>query len=392
MKILKSIFNVFTSYGMACILFLLLLVLVFVGTLAQVEHGLFYAQKYYFDSYYTIHYAFDTIPVPLPGVFLLLILLSINLIAGGIFRMRKDWRRAGVLIIHLGILFMLMGGLVKRVYATEGQMTLFPGDSAAQYESYTLWEIGVAPANQEGEVTEYIIDDPEFTDMNPDESRTFTNEAWPFDLEITEYMRNSQPLPSSGNPMRPAIDGFYLQPLQPEQQAETNVAGAYVTIIDKDTGEEQMGLVWGKSWWREIEPWAFEFDGETWAVELRKKRYDVPFTITLDKFERELHPGTQMAKRFSSFVTKQEPAMPEQNIHIQMNEPLRHEGITVYQSSWGPPNAPPGTPLYSGFSVVRNPSDQWPLYACIVISIGLVLHFSLKLTNYVRAEARRSSR
>ena len=77
-------------------------------------------------------------------------------------------------------------------------------------------------------------------------------------------------------------------------------------------------------------------------------------------------------------------------VKISMNEPLRDGGLVLYQSSWGPSTAKPGDPLFSTFSVVRNPADQYPLYSCIIISIGLVLHFSRKLTKYVRAEARRS--
>ncbi len=73
-----------------------------------------------------------------------------------------------------------------------------------------------------------------------------------------------------------------------------------------------------------------------------------------------------------------------------MNEPLREQGLVVYQASWGPQNARPGDPLFSTLSVVRNPADQFPLYACIVIATGLVFHFSRKLVRYIRIEARTS--
>jgi hypothetical protein len=38
--------------------------------------------------------------------------------------------------------------------------------------------------------------------------------------------------------------------------------------------------------------------------------------------------------------------------------------------------------------VVQNPADQYPLYACIVIALGLALHYSRKLLRHIRAEAR----
>jgi hypothetical protein len=37
---------------------------------------------------------------------------------------------------------------------------------------------------------------------------------------------------------------------------------------------------------------------------------------------------------------------------------------------------------------VRNPADQYPLYACIVIATGMILHFGRKLTRYIRVEAK----
>ena len=74
------------SYGLSCILFVLLLLLTYLGTLYQVEHGLYEAQKKYFESFLLIHDAFGVVPVILPGTYLLLILLFVNLILGAVVR------------------------------------------------------------------------------------------------------------------------------------------------------------------------------------------------------------------------------------------------------------------------------------------------------------------
>jgi hypothetical protein len=70
-------------------------------------------------------------------------------------------------------------------------------------------------------------------------------------------------------------------------------------------------------------------------------------------------------------------------IHITMNEPLRHRGYTLYQSGYGPqrPDEPP-TP-YSVFSVVRNPADRVPWFACGVIFLGMLVHFVMKLSRHL---------
>jgi hypothetical protein len=125
----------------------------------------------------------------------------------------------------------------------------------------------------------------------------------------------------------------------------------------------------------------------SWTIELARRSWQLPFTIVLNKFTRELHPGTSMPKVFASDVTKIE-GESRQPIRISMNEPLRHKGYTFYQASWGPQDAGPNDPLFSTLAVVRNPAEKVPLYACCVIAFGLLVHFGLKLLQYLRTQSK----
>jgi len=49
-NILNKILQLLSSFGLASVLFLLLLILTFLGTLEQIEHGIFDVQKKYFES------------------------------------------------------------------------------------------------------------------------------------------------------------------------------------------------------------------------------------------------------------------------------------------------------------------------------------------------------
>ena len=87
-----------------------------------------------------------------------------------------------------------------------------------------------------------------------------------------------------------------------------------------------------------------------------------------------------------------------------MNKPMRYAGYTLYQASWGPPDAkqrevillPDGSEveivkgdrLYTSLAVSRNPADQWPKYGTYVISLGMVIHFLQKLFAYLRRSSR----
>jgi hypothetical protein len=66
---------------------------------------------------------------------------------------------------------------------------------------------------------------------------------------------------------------------------------------------------------------------------------------------------------------------------IYMNEPLRYQGETFYQSSFLPGDK--GTIL----QVVRNPGWLMPYIACTMVSLGMIFHFGLHLIGFLRRRA-----
>jgi len=391
MKLLKYTLDFFSSYGLACVLILFLLLLTFLGTLEQMNYGIYEVQQRYFESMVVTFPLFDTIPVPLPGGYLVLSLLFVSVLCGGIVRARKGWKKTGVLLGHFGILVLLLGGFVEHRMSSSGHLTLFEGEASNVFESYFEWEIAVSEEREGGETATYLIPGEKFTGLNTEDHRPFDKDEWPFELVLSGYRANADLLSVGGNPPPDArvVDGEFLRSRPREQAMEANIAGAYITVHEDGVDERREGILWGVP---EYPAFAFETaDGAEWAIELRKKQFELPFTVRLDEFTRELHPRTQMAAGFSSDITKIQDGM-EQEIHIAMNEPLRHEGYTLYQASWGPADAGPNDPLFSTFAVVRNPADQIPLYASIIITLGLVIHFTISLVNYLRAQSKRAAR
>ncbi|MFO7775741.1 MAG: cytochrome c biogenesis protein ResB [Candidatus Hydrogenedentota bacterium] len=389
MKFLRYIFDFLSSNGLACVLLLFLLLLTFLGTLEQMNQGIYEVQQRYFESMVVTFPLFDTIPVPLPGGYLLLSLLFINLLCGGIVRARKGWKKTGVLLAHFGILVLLLGGFIEHQMSSSGHLTLFEGESSNVFESYHEWEIAVSEERDNGEVTEYVIPGDEFTGLDTEDNRSLHKEGWPFELVLSGYRPNADLFSATGNapPDARVVDGEFLRSRPQEQAMETNIAGAYISVHEGNVEERREGILWGIP---DYPAFTFETtDGATWAIELRKKQFQLPFTVRLDEFTRELHPRTDMPAGFSSDITKIQDGI-EQEIHISMNEPLRDEGYTLYQASWGPSDAGPNDPLFSTFAVVRNPADQFPLYASIIITLGLAVHFTISLVNYLRAQNRRA--
>lgn len=378
---MKKLFDFLASYGFAVVLLILLTILTLFGTLEQAHSSLFDVQNKYFNSFFLVHYLFGVIPVPLPGVYLLTALLLVNLTCGGIIRARKDWRRPGMLIAHFGIIYMIFSGFVTYHFSTSGQMTLFPEQRSNQYASYYDWEISIAELKDGLIGRQWIIQHDQFTDMEPSDTREFFHSDLPFTLLIEGFVSNCLPVPAAGDE---GVDGVKLQAQPRAMAAEQNMAGAYAMVLDKENQEVQNGILFGFA----LSPWVVTVQGRDYAIDLRHQTWDLPFTIKLDEFIRELHPRTGMASNFESVVTMTEGQV-DRKINIRMNEPLRHKGYTFFQASWGPQNARPGDPLFSTFAVVNNPADQWPLYSCIVIAVGLTIHFMQKLVSYLRAENRR---
>lgn len=379
--LLKKVIDYLASYGFAVVLLILLTILTLFGTLEQAHSSLFDVQNKYFNSFFLVHDLFNVVPIPLPGVYLLTALLLLNLTCGGIIRAPKEWKRPGMLIAHCGIIYMIFSGFVTYHFSTSGQMTLFPEQKSNQYASYYDWEIAISELEDGLVGKTWVIQDEQFTDMEPSDTRTFHHDGLPFELMLEGYVANCMPRPASGDH---GVDGVVLEERPRAMAAEQNVAGAYATVLNSETKEAQLGILYGFS----LAPWIVTVEDQDYAIDLRHRTWDLPFTITLNEFIRELHPRTGMASNFESEVTMTEGRV-DRKINIRMNEPLRHKGYTFFQASWGPQDAGPNDRMFSTFAVVNNPADQWPLYACIVISVGLLIHFTQKLIAYLRSEHRR---
>ena len=386
MKILDSLFDAFSSLWLSCVLLVLLGLLTWLGTLYQVEHGLFAAQVKYFDSLFLIHQA-GPVAIPLPGGTLVMGILFVNLVCGGIVRMRKTKATAGILVTHVGILMLIAAGFVKAYYSEDGHVTLYEGQRSNLFESYHHWEVAITEPLPSGEVRESVAAQEDFFAAGPGQPALLRTAGLPFDVEISRFYPNCDVFPKGpmvGSDV-PVVDGYFLQARPLEKDNEANVAGAYVTLVGRD-GKRREAILHGQS----RAPLNVEYDGRRFGVALRREQWVMPFTVALEDFEKEDHPRMMMPKSFSSDVVVVEEGS-ERKVKISMNEPLRQEGLVIYQASWGPSNARPGDRLFSTLAVVRNPADQYPLYSCIVIAIGLVMHFSMKLAKHIRHEAEKAA-
>lgn len=386
-----KVLDVMSSYAVAIVILFLLMIVTFFGTLEQVEHGLYDTQRKYFDSVWLVHElkigpGWMVLPIPMPGAYLLMGLLFVNMSLGLARRMFKQPRtvgafvsRSGLIIAHGSILFMLVAGFVSYHFKTEGNMALFEGQVSDQYQSYHNRVVEVRqvhPQPAEGEEPfAWVIDQEWFEDLGRGQNRTFHHPDLPFELQLGDYVRNSMPARAEQGSSR-ALGGFEIRERPLETESERNLDALRVRAVPHDGGQSVEHWVWGGS----IHPLTLNLaDGSVYTLELTRRRWQLPFSVRLDEFIHGRHPGTNIAREFISHVT-QIDATGEHARIIQMNEPLRDSGFVLYQASFGSEQLASGTERpYSVFAVVRNPSDQWPLWACIAVSIGLLMHFCVRL-------------
>jgi hypothetical protein len=394
-----------SSFGLATVVLALLLLITFLGTLEQAEYGLVASQARYFESFFIDridigacwralafngYWDIGNITLPLyivPGGYTLMAILFVNLLLGGIIRIRKSPKTIGVIISHFAILFMIAAGAVSYHFAVEGNMSLREGETSDEFLSFhdRVIEIEKVQTDEKAKRSVLVIDQSKYQDLTDGKGRTFTHESLPFDLMITGWKKHAQPKPDRDGSRADAIDGYFIQEVSTLDEsgaamADEALASACVAIVkDKKGGAEQKGILWEFA----AAPWTVTVGSDKYLLSLVHRTYKLPFAIKLDKTEQEKHPGTERARRFTSWVTKLEDGREEKRV-ITMNEPVRSEGYAVFQQTFDDGTRSGSGVKSSGFQIVENPSDHWPLISCIIVAEGLLLHFLMMLARFIK--------
>lgn len=384
-------FDVLSGFGFATILLLLLGLLTWFATLEQIDKGLYPTLNKYFhwkSVFLLPEIKGKIVPLPLLGGYWAGALLLVNLTLGGVIRIRKGWRHAGNLISHLGIIFMLVAGGVAHHFSERGNMAVGEGESSNVAEDYFEYVVEVAEIKVGKADAIHVIRGRDLVDLTDGAGRVFKFPNLPFDLEIAGYMKHAIPVslaeraPTLGE--RDA-DGYYLMAKPDEINAEANTAACYARVVNRDGTKAEPFILAGAS----FHPFTVRHDERVFTVDMRKRLWPMPFTLQLDEFTAAFHPGTMKPSKFVSKITRLENGS-EAKVTIQMNEPMRYEGLTFFQASYGPPGAGPGQRMYSVFEVVKNPADKWPEYSLYIVSFGMLVTFLTKFGGYLASSSRKN--
>lgn len=473
-SLFKRVLTPLASIKLTVVLISLAMLLIYAGTWAQIDDGIWQVQKQYFHSLFC-WISFQTFfprPAPgqpgIPGGFPMLggyavgLLLVINLLAAHILRFKCTWRdlllipllavmivplvmwqyggtdwlfnlvakagldfdrlgipffvwvvglaaivglpfyvalftlhgkRAGVIMIHLGLLMLLVGEGITSGMQRERQMQIDEGSYANFASDIRTPELAIVDNSPADHSDQTIIPASMLKT-----GATIKDTRLPFDIAIDEFFPNSDIVPPrdpNAPPARATKGTGVGMPIIGKDRASgteaqaTDMPSAYVTI---SKGGQLLGtylltvMELNPGFTQIHRPQPIEIDGKTYTIQLRFKREYFPYTVHLIDFVHERYTGTDVPKDFASQIRLVDPANHEdREVRIWMNHPMRYRGETFFQSSFKPGDK---TTI---LLMVKNPALVFPYAACTITAIGLTIHFTMMLAGFLRKQSKRTA-
>ncbi len=369
-----------TSLWLAIACLAALMVLVVACTLAQVNLGTLGAVNLYIRSFFIWWEVPGTewaIAI-FPGGALVGLVLCVNLVGAQLRRLELSWRRSGLWIVHAGLVLLFVGEFATSLMQTDAQLAIEEGQTLGFVERPRQLELALTDTT-----------DPAFDEVYGVPDRLLARggriavPGTPLTLEVKAFLPNAE-LASRGPNDPPGLAtagiGTAITAREVPPFTSDDMVNQAAVFVEPRAGGRSYGTFLVSNGLGA--PQELTHEGHTWHLALRPLRDWLPYQITLKKFSHDVYPGTDIPKNFSSLVHLENPARGEsRDVLISMNQPLRYQGKTFYQASFGK-----GDTL-SILQVVQNPSWLIPYISCVLVTIGLLVHFILSLDRSSRRRA-----
>ncbi len=386
--------SAFASLRLTVVLFSLAIFLILAGTLAQTNEGIWTVVDRYFRSIYVaipLHIffprRFEDIPVviPFPGGLTLGVLIFINLTAAHATRFKLKWNRAGMIITHAGVLLLLVGEFVTGIAAREGNMTIDEGGSSRFTEDIRTSELSIIDESDPN--TDHVTVIPRrFLEAGGEVNHPLL----PFRVRVHQWMSNSNllgPMQATKEQLARATHGMGTRIAAIPIPQATGVDGATIDVpaaYIEFIGENSLGTYLVCPSFSDpsasfFQPQVVSHKGKNYRIDLRFARHYKPYSLQLIDFKHDKFVGTEKPRNFSSHLRLIDTERNvDREVHISMNNPLRYRGETFYQSSFKSDNK---TTI---LQVVRNPGWLIPYASCIIVTLGMLIHFGIRMSSSVK--------
>mgnify|MGYP001184673004 FL=1 len=389
---MKFLFQFFSSLKLTVVLLSFSLILIFFGTLDQVQYGIWHTQELYFESFLVVWTFPEHAPlgqhlnwirIPMPGGYLLGGMLLINLLAAHFTRFKMSWMKCGIFLIHSGLILLLISELMTDILAVESQMPVDEGGTSNYSQGFRENELVFIDRSHPEHDSVHTIP---ASLLKPGKRIDVPNT--PLSIRTVRYHGNAEiGRATSGSPAESIATrgaavrmGIIVNP-KPEtySEDEINTVTAFVEVIK---GEDSLGTWLVSNVMDERFPPQMVGTGDqSFEIALRFTRHYYPFEIELIDFKHEKYPGTEVPFNFSSEVkVTHQDSTKNQKALIYMNHPLRYEGLTFFQASFA------NQDKTSIFQVVRNPGWLLPYLSVLLMGLGMCVQFGMHFFKFLRKQ------
>jgi hypothetical protein len=379
-ELYREFVKFFVSLKLTVALLALSALLVFLATIDQVHLGIWAVQEKWFRSLIVLH-EIKGFPVPIfPGGYFIGGLLLINLVAAHAKRFSFTWKKAGIQLVHFGLILLLLGELFTGLFQEEYQMRLDEGQTKNYSESWRYNELAIVDVTSPAEDVVTVIPEKRLARAARPDTDALQIPALPFRIAVRAYYPNAAlAMKEQAPPMLKPVENPANRGLGPRlllaplpmtyKQDQRNLPAVLVELLG---AEGSLGTYLLSTML--IEPERVSYAGREWALSLRFQRAYKPYSLTLLDFTHDRYAGTEIPKNFSSRVRLATPdGVNDREVLIFMNNPLRHDGMVFYQAGFD--NNDKTTVL----QVVRNPSWVIPYLSCLLMAVGLFWQFGWHL-------------
>ena len=391
---MKSLFQFFSSLKLTVVLLSFSLILIFFGTLDQVQYGIWHAQELYFESFLVVWTFPEHAPlgqhlhwirIPMPGGYLLGGMLLINLLAAHFNRFKLSWAKCGIFLIHSGLILLLISELMTDILAVESQMPVDEGGTSNYSQGFRENELVFIDRSHPEHDSVHTIP---ASLLKPGKRIDVPNT--PLSIRTVRYHGNAEiGRATSGSPAESIATrgaavrmGIIVNP-KPEaySEDEINTVTAFVEVIK---GEDSLGTWLVSNVMDErFPPQMVDAGDRSFEIALRFTRHYYPFEIELIDFKHEKYPGTEVPFNFSSEVkVTHQDSTKNQKALIYMNHPLRYEGLTFFQASFA------NQDKTSIFQVVHNPGWLLPYLSVLLMGLGMCAQFGMHFFKFLGKQRR----
>lgn len=314
-------------------------------------------------------------------------------------------KRAGIVVLHLGIVMLMLSELQVGMYGRENSLVLVEGQASefmrdARERELAIIRVDNASSPDAAATSSKTVDSrqvwvvPEHALRAAEEHETIIDDPLlPFDLRIPRFVTNCVLRPGNDTDENAANAGLgavaFAQEMPPVSgvSEQRDISAVYVEVIPR-TGDRTTATYLVAQETSEVRgefAERIEVEGITFDLFLRSMRTYRPWQVKLLDVSRTNYIGTDTPKDFRSTLLITDKLGNEHEYTTWMNNPVRFSGETFYQQGYQQlSNGKEVTTL----QVVRNTGWMLPYVGCMVVAFGVLAQFGGGLVRFLNRQTR----